>query len=269
MLAEASVPLDLTESQAITAGRYQVRFAKNNQEIALAQALRYRVFYVENQGQPTSAMVRTEREIDPWDEIAYHIIVLDKRDKNKGVGTVRLTSREYLTDELNFYTDQAFDLGALKSKYNNILELSRSCVDADARSGAVLMLIWKFAMKFITERRIELLLGCASFNGANVEKHSQILTYLYDYNCAPEYLMPKPIVKNYVSILDLKRNLPTSDWEKAKRSVPTLLRGYLKLGAKVSDTAIIDPQFNSVFVAIYVDVAKMLSESHTLVPRSS
>jgi len=49
--------------------------------------------------------------------------------------------------------------------------------------------------------------------------------------------------------------------------VPTLLRGYLKLGAKVSDCAIIDPDFNTTFLCIYVDAENMRSLDHVLVHR--
>jgi len=50
--------------------------------------------------------------------------------------------------------------------------------------------------------------------------------------------------------------------------VPTLLRGYLKIGARISDHAIIDPVFNTTFVAIYVDAAEMFGMNHALVNKS-
>ena len=57
------------------AGPYQVRLAETSAEIEAAQALRYRVFYQENHGSPTPEMVAAGREIDEWDDNAYHIIV--------------------------------------------------------------------------------------------------------------------------------------------------------------------------------------------------
>ena len=50
--------------------------------------------------------------------------------------------------------------------------------------------------------------------------------------------------------------------------MPTLLRGYLKIGARISDHAIIDPVFNTTFVAIYVDAAEMFGMNHALVTKS-
>jgi len=42
----------------------------------------------------------------------------------------------------------------------------------------------------------------------------------------------------------------------------------LKIGARISDHAIIDPIFNTTFVAIYVDAEKMFATNHALVNKS-
>ena len=44
-----------------------------------------------------------------------------------------------------------------------------------------------------------------------------------------------------------------------------MLRGYLKLGAKVSDAAVIDFDFNTTFLCIYVDAVEMREIDHALV----
>ncbi len=72
--------------------------------------------------------------------------------------------------------------------------------------------------------------------------------------------MPK--VDNYIDLnTTSKSDAITAD---AKKAIPTLLRGYLKLGAKISDAAIIDPVFNSVYVAIYVETKNMLQQNPKL-----
>ena len=55
---------------------------------------------------------------------------------------------------------------------------------------------------------------------------------------------------------------------KERGKVPTMLRGYLKIGARVSEHAIIDPVFNTTFVAIYVDANEMFGTNHALVNKS-
>lgn len=265
MQPQAIQPIDLGNIPHFQAGHYAVRFAVNDKEIAEAQALRYRVFYQENKGVASEEMIRLQREVDEWDEVAYHIIVTDRKADDAVVGTLRLMSNSRLRPKQCFYTEKAFDVEKLRNNYDRILELSRYCIDPAGRSGTILMLIWKFAMKFIMDHNYQLMLGCASFPGTDIRQHRDILSYLYDNNLAPEALRPAPIVDDAVDIATL--DTPTPNWEDAKSAIPTLLRGYLKLGAKISDAAIIDPHFNTVFVCIYVDAADMLRDNHTLVPR--
>lgn len=262
LATQSSTPID---APVFEVGHYSVQLASEPQQIAQAQALRYRVFYLENGGKPPASMRQLEREIDEWDEAAHHIVVCDKKDNNRVVGTLRLMSNERLVGGQQFYTEQAFDLSNLRNRYQRILELSRYCIDSNGRSGTILMLIWKFAMKFIIDHKFELMLGCASFHGQNIANHWPILSYLYRHNLAPKALMPRPRVTHCADLAALTTD--EHSWELAKHAVPTLLRGYLKLGAKISDHAIIDAQFNSVFVCIYVDAAQMLKDSHALVPR--
>lgn len=128
------------------------------------------------------------------------------------------------------------------------------------------MLIWKFTMQFIAENEYEVLFGCASFAGTDYLEHTEILSYLYHRHLASPELMPKPRVDvNSVAIQDFQKKPGKG---KARGQVPTLLRGYLKIGARISDHAIIDPVFNTTFVAIYVDAAEMFDSNHVLVNKS-
>lgn len=245
------------------AGRYEVRFACTESEIAAAQRLRCKTLFVENGGAISAEMSRSGRDADELDASAYHVIVLDKKQVDSPVvGTLRLVSSERLAGGQCFYTEQAFAINCLRERYGKILELSRFCIDANGRSGSILMLIWKFTLQFIIARHFDLMVGCASFHGTDVTRHQTILSYLYQHNLAPSDLQPAPIVDNHVTIKSLLRD--NADWKEAKHSVPTLLRGYLKVGAKISDCAIIDPVFNTTFVCIYVDAEHMIVDNHRL-----
>lgn len=256
-----------TEKLSFQAGPYQVRLAETPADIEAAQALRYQVFYQENQGIPSPEMLATKREIDEWDDNACHIIVTNSKNNNEVVGTLRLVSNTLLNPGQQFYTEKSFDIEKLRGKYNRILELSRYCIAPGNRSGTILMLIWKFAMKFIIDNDYQLMIGCASFHDMDISKHTSILSYLYQHNAAPPALCPSPRVANHACLDAVSNEAENTDWEAAKSAVPTLLRGYLKLGARISNCAIIDPVFNSVFVCIYVDAAQMLKDNHTLVPK--
>jgi len=251
---------------SMSAGRYDVRLANTEQEIRAAQKLRYEVLFKESGGRVTKEMLNTEREEDEWDYVAYHVVVLDKKDDNKVVGTVRLVSNTALDEGQSFYTEHAFDLGGLRNNYGKILELSRACVSPEGRGGAILMLIWKFTMQFIEHNGYEVLFGCASFHGTDYHEHKEILAYLYDKHLASEELMP--IAKEDVTSVAIKDFTEKPESGKKRGKVPTMLRGYLKIGARISEKAIIDPVFNTTFVAIYVDANEMFGINHALVNKS-
>jgi len=252
----------------LKAGPYEVRMARNSQEVQSAQALRYQVMYAEKGGRPDLQKVKAQADIDQWDELAHHIIVLDTREQKalgkspRVVGTLRLTSNKTLTQGQRFYTEGAFDLTGLRTHYDYLLELGRFCIDPDGRNGVILMLIWKFAMEFIITEKVEVMFGCASFPGTDIHAHQAALSYLYQNNLAHSGLMPTPKVE-HISLADIA--VPDVDFEASTRGIPTLLRGYLKLGARVSDAAVIDPIFNTSFLCIYVDAAAMLAAAPTLV----
>ncbi len=252
----------------IEAGAYEVRLAETDEEVRAAQALRCRVLFKDGGGQLTPEMEETGLEVDEWDPVAFHVIVKNKKT-NDIVGTIRLVSADRLEEGQGFYTEEAFDLSGLRDKYDSLLELSRACVEPGKRGGVILMLMWKYSMKFIMENGYELMLGCASFGSTEYQKHAPILSFLYDNNLAPEELMPRPVVDNYVNVSEIhfdKDNLEHIAASGKRANIPTMLRGYLKIGAKVSEAAIIDEVFNTTFLCIYVDAAEMLASDHVLVP---
>lgn len=258
----------LTEALAnkVIAGRYEVAFARSQAEIQASQALRYRVLFKEGMGHVTPEMEHLGREIDQWDEIGYHVIVTDQKN-HEVVGSLRLVSIDKLMPGQKTYTEQYFDLSGLRECYQKPLELSRACIAPGSRDGVVLMLIWKFTMQFIVDSGFDVMFGCASFSSTNYQKHAPILHYLYENNLAPEHLMPKPIVDSHINVKDVEFDKEAESNEEKfgeRLKVPTMLRGYLKLGAKVSESAIIDPEFNTTFLCIYVDTEIMLGTEHVL-----
>jgi len=249
----------------VSAGRYQVRFAQTQQEVEAAQSLRYSVFFQEKQGSPNDQMMTLERDLDEWDDGGFHIIVIDTSvtDQPAVAGTLRLFYSEMLKPGQHFYTEEAFDVSRIKQHYGKSLELSRFCIDPNGRGGAILMLIWKYAMSFIQSNHIPVMLGCASFPGTDVQEHTPIFNYLYEHHLADESLRPSPKVNEYVDLSNLYQ--PSESIGDTQKLIPTLLKGYLKLGAKISDAAIIDHAFNTVYVPIYVDTQHMLKENPSLV----
>ncbi|MEM7218585.1 MAG: GNAT family N-acyltransferase [Pseudomonadota bacterium] len=247
----------------LRAGPFVARLARDGNEVRQAQALRYRVLLRDSGGQPGDEADAVEADIDEWDDIASHIIVRDTRsDDGLVVGTLRLVSSRELRPGQSFYTEHAFDVSALRSRFDHLIELGRFCVDPETRNGIVLGLIWKLAAQLIIEREADALFGCASFAGADVNLHLDALAFLYRECMAPEELNVTPRIA-HVRLSEL--NLPPAAG--SERSVPTLVRGYLKLGARSSDAAIVDAQFNTTFVCLYADARAMIEGQSILRPR--
>src|SRR5579883_3087129 len=61
----------------ISADRLQVRLAEDAGDIDAAQALRYRIFYESMGARPLPGMAPARRDVDPFDEICDHLLVLD------------------------------------------------------------------------------------------------------------------------------------------------------------------------------------------------
>ena len=56
----------------------ETRLARTEREIDAAQAVRYRVFVEEMHAQLPPEVARRKRDIDSWDAICDHLLVLDR-----------------------------------------------------------------------------------------------------------------------------------------------------------------------------------------------
>lgn len=245
-------PLDgsLADTNKNTNGIH-VRLAATSQEIEAAQRLRYKVFYEEWGAIPTPEMVAEKREIETFDQIMDHIIVVDP-SRGAGsesiVGTYRLLRDEIARQHGKFYTSQEFDISTFMSSGARLLEMGRSCVLPEYRTMPVLQLLWQGIADYVAEHKIELMFGCASFRGIDVQAVAEPLSYLYHFHLSPENLRPRALDDVYVNM----NILPKKDINprRAIHALEPLIKGYLRAGATIGDGAYIDRQFNSIDVCI-------------------
>ncbi|NFV81519.1 GNAT family N-acetyltransferase [Magnetospirillum aberrantis] len=233
--------------------RLEVRLAANDEEIAAAQALRYRVFYEEMGAKPTDAMAARHSDFDDFDAICDHLLVLDP-SRGKGgaavVGTYRLIRRKVGEAFGRFYTAGEYDISKLLVAGGNFMELGRSCVDAQYRTGATMQIMWAGIASYVWEHGIDLMFGCASLPGTEPEALATQLSYLHHYHLAPAEMCPRALPDLYVGM-----NLMDKDALNPRRalaSLPPLIKGYLRLGGFVGDGAVIDHQFNTTDVCVMV-----------------
>ncbi|MBC8242316.1 MAG: GNAT family N-acetyltransferase [Alphaproteobacteria bacterium] len=59
--------------------QFDVRIAKDNTEIEVAQRLRYQVFFEEHGTIPSPVVARTRLDTDAYDYCCDHMVVIDRR----------------------------------------------------------------------------------------------------------------------------------------------------------------------------------------------
>lgn len=234
-------------------GNFQVRLAETPADLDAAQALRYRVFYEEMAAAPTAEMRQKRRDFDDFDAICDHLLVID-REKSNGtpgvVGTYRLLRRSVALRHRGFYSEQEFDVSSLVNYPGEIVELGRSCVDADYRTRGVMQMLWRGLGEYVGEFDIHLMFGCASFPGTEPREMGIQLSYLHHYHLAPPAFRPRALDHHYVAMGILSPD--AFDAHAAAAELPPLIKGYLRVGGFVGDGAVIDHQFNTTDVCVIV-----------------
>lgn len=247
-------PLPLGASGwSVRAGELEVRLSQNAAEVAAAQALRYQIFYEELAAKPTPDMARDRRDFDDFDRCADHLLVLD-HTRGQGaagvVGTYRLIRRAAAAEMGSFYTAHEYDIRTILDYPGEILELGRSCVGPNHRSGQVMQLLWRGIAAYVFEHDVKLMFGCASLHGIELSDLALPLSYLFHHHLAPPSLRPLALADrrsdmNLVQAQEL-------DVRRAAAALPPLIKGYLRLGGKVGDGAVIDRQFHTTDVCVVV-----------------
>jgi len=244
-------------------GNLEVRMAQTASEIDSAQELRYKSFYEEMGATPSAHAAATRRDSDKYDEYCDHLLLLDHARKNKNpvVGTYRLIRKQAADKCGGFYSSSEYDVSRLTSYPGEILELGRSCIDSEYRTGPVMQLLWRGLGLYIARHNVSLMFGCASLPGTDIENLKVPLSYLYHHHLAPPALLTKALPERYVDMKLLPREAfdPNAAFESLKldsrsgnNSLPPLIKGYIRVGGFVGDGAVIDHQFNTTDVCIIV-----------------
>ena len=84
-----------------------------------------------------------------------------------------------------------------------IMKLGRSCVDPEYRNRPTMQLLWQSIASYVHCHKIEILFGCASFKGTEIENLKAPLSYLYHYHLAPRELRPQAINGRFVELIVL------------------------------------------------------------------
>ena len=247
---------------ALRSGNLEVRLARSADEIAAAPALRYRVFVDELGATPNAAARASGCDIDRFDDYCDHLLVIDHA-KGEGpesiVGTYRLLRRSVADRHEGFYTATEFDIAKALAMPGELLELGRSCVDAQHRTRPTMQLLWKGIAAYVFAHDVKLMFGCASLPGTDPAAHAAALSYLHHNHLAPEAIRARALPHLRVAMDMLPAGaaghddaLKAFDARTVVAALPPLIKGYLRLGGYVGDGAVVDREFNTTDVCILV-----------------
>jgi putative hemolysin len=243
-------------------GTLEVRLAQTAAEVRQAQKVRYQVFYQEGPALPSPARLLARRDIDGYDAICDHLLVIDHAARDRSaldrpavVGTYRLLRQPLAEEYGGFYTAGEFDISGLVARHNRLqfLELGRSCVLSSYRNKRTVELLWHGIHVYFLQNQCDVMFGCASLDGTDPNRMALPLSFLHHYAGAPEPWRARALPKRYVEMNRMSKE--AIDPRAALRALPPLIKGYLRLGAYIGDGAVIDREFGTTDVLIVLPVS--------------
>ena len=221
-----------------------VSWARHDDEVRQAQRLRFKVFAQEMGARLTTTL--PEHDIDLFDNYCEHLLVRDRLSQEV-VGTYRLLTPVQAKRVGSTYSD--LELRGLRER---MVELGRSCVHPDYRHGGVIMALWGALAGFMVRNKLDSMIGCASIpmlhNGIiSGDAAASIWHQLKATHLAPIEHQVHPRLALPVEQLD----------QSLKVAPPALIKGYLRLGAKILGAPAWDPGFNTADLPMLMRIADL------------
>ncbi|MCX6464789.1 MAG: GNAT family N-acetyltransferase [Pseudonocardiales bacterium] len=222
----------LVASPPAAASRYSLLLTTDDDEVRAAQRLRHRVFAGE-----LGAVLHSPEpglDVDRFDAYCDHLVV---REDATGeiVGTYRVLPPARARAAGGLYAEGEFAVDALDPLRPSLVETGRSCVDPAHRGGAVIGLVWAGLARYMLLTGNRWLVGCAS---VPLTDGGTLAAGVHDRVVAEHLAPPEHRVR------------PRRPWDPAgvarapRTPFPPLLRGYLRLGARVCGPPAHDPDFD-------------------------
>jgi putative hemolysin len=226
----------------IDLGPYTIKTAETMPELIESFRLRHEVFNQEFRGLDQSGL-----DFDKFDCHFDHLIIVHREFK-KIIGTYRLRSSENFE---NSYTALEFDLSSLQSQAGPFLELGRACIQRDYRKGSVISLLWRGIAEYMKISGSSLMFGCSSVKVNAPREAALIYKYLLDQGSIADDSKCSPTRKFNMKDFDawyayFRIGLSAAQKQEAEVLMPSLLKSYLKLGAKVACEPAFDEEFDCI-----------------------
>jgi putative hemolysin len=246
--ARPATPTDSRLARPDGSGRYSLLVTRDDEHVRAAQRLRHDVFATEQGARlAPGAAAQEGRDEDAFDAFCDHVMVRDDTDGTI-VGTYRMLSPAGALEAGGLYSDTEFDLAALEDLRPRLVEVGRSCVHPDHRTGTVLALVWAGMWRYLLLTGHRWLIGCASVP--------------LDAEGALPGSVWSLVERKYLSAAD-RRVVPrrpapvgtdgAGDVRRARAEAPPLLRGYLRLGAEIAGPPALDTDFGVADLFVLLD----------------
>jgi len=230
----------------------EVFWARDEADLRSAQRLRHLVFAGEMGAHLTPPHgTPAGHDVDVFDTYCEHLLVRARPDADEApivVGTYRVMTPASARRAGGFYTDTEFDLTRLRPLRERMVELGRSCVHPEWRSGGVILALWAALGGFMQRNRLDTMVGCASVSmrdGGHAAAslwHRLAATHMAPIEWHARPRLPLPVEQ-------LRRDLEVEP--------PALIKGYLRCGARLLGPPAWDPAFNTADLPLLMRLADL------------
>ena len=245
-------------------GGFKIRLATSAEEVRVAQKLRYLVFHRESGAKLSKENHLAEIESDSFDTICDHLLVIREGyqdhtelsvEDGSVIGTYRLLRQSVAVQHQGFYSQAEFDILPLLEQHPTLqfLELGRSCILKDYRGSTVVELLWQGIWNYVRQNQIDVMIGCASFEGVDPNAHRTALQFILQNNKTPDEWTVRAHINRR---LEFGSNdaLPV-DQKTIASHLPPLIKGYMRLGCYFGRDAVIDDTFNTIDVLVILPIS--------------
>jgi len=235
---------------------FEVKIATESGEIEQAQRLRFEVFNLElNKGLKSS--YDRGLDVDEFDPYCDHLIVRDRRSGDV-VGTYRLMRSAQARRHIGFYSEQEFDLAQILKLEGELMELGRSCARKDFRDRALIPLMWEAIVEQVRVHNVRYLFGCGSLYSTDSTEVSAMFSLLKKHYYAAEGHRVFPVEKcKFNGLID---GVAITDEQALFQKLPSLIKGYLRIGALVCGPPALDAEFGTADFFLLLDFASLKEE---------
>ena len=238
----------LTDLVNIEGSEYSVQTASTVRQLLDSQRLRYKVFYREYAGK--SRPIGWDSTV--LDKSAHHLVVV-RNYPYKVVGTYRLIP---FNVGQGIYCAEEFSLNQMAEILTNGVELSRACVHPRFRNGAVVSMLWKGVLSYLSLTQRKYLFGMSSIKLKSIADSPHVITKVGELS-GSNLLDQRIQAKASFKVPEVGSELAKTEMAKGTKWIPPLMKMYLKAGAEIIGEPAYDPVFKCLDFFTLLDLERL------------